>query len=79
LGEWIGIFLTSFSSIITNLLSGIIFFTAILSYPMNIATGHEVLVMLIAAFVIFVLPYIAAWMIARTMILNELIKDFIRS
>jgi len=79
LAEWIGIFLTSFSSIITNLLSGIIFFTVILSYPMNIATGHEVLVMLITAFVIFVLPYIAAWTIARIMILNELIKDFIRS
>ena len=46
---------------------------------MNIATGHEVLVMLITAFVIFVLPYIAAWTIARIMILNELIKDFIRS
>ena len=77
--EWIEIFLTNFSSILINLLSGIFFLTALLSYAFGQSTRHEVLVIMATAFVIFILPYIAAWAIARLIILKEIIKAFIWS
>lgn len=66
--EWIGIFLTSFSSVLTNLLSGIFFLTALLSYAFGQSAGQEVLVIMATAFVIFILPYFAAWAITRLII-----------
>jgi hypothetical protein len=40
--QWIGIFLTGFSSVIFYILSGIVFLTAILSWAFQIAPGAEV-------------------------------------
>lgn len=77
--QWVAIFLTSFSSVIAYLLSGLFFAIALLSYLMQIATGHEVIVMLITSFVIFIIPNIAEWLIVRIVALNELIKAFIRN
>ena len=59
LAQWVGIFLTTFSTILTNLLAGLFFFVALASWVMKLADGGEVLKMLITAFVVFVLPYIA--------------------
>lgn len=56
--QWAGIFLTTFSTILTNLLAGLFFFVALASWVMQLADGGEVLKMLITAFVVFVLPYI---------------------
>ena len=58
LAQWVGIFLTTFSTILTNLLAGLFFFVALASWVMKLADGGEVLKMLITAFVVFVLPYI---------------------
>ena len=57
LAQWVGIFLTTFSTILTNLLAGLFFFVALASWIMKLADGSEVLKMLITAFVVFVLPY----------------------
>ena len=59
LAQWVGIFLTTFSTILTNLLAGLFFFVALTSWVMKLADGGEVLKMLITAFVVFALPYIA--------------------
>ena len=56
--RWVGICLTTFSTILTNLLAGLFFFVALASWVMKLADGGEVLKMLITAFVVFVLPYI---------------------
>ena len=64
LAQWVGIFLTTFSTILTNLLAGLFFFVALASWVMKLADGGEVLKMLITAFVVFVLPYIAIAVIA---------------
>ena len=64
LAQWVGIFLTTFSMILTNLLAGLFFFVALASWVMKLADGGEVLKMLITAFVVFVLPYIAIAAIA---------------
>ena len=65
LAQWVGIFLTTFSTILTNLLAGLFFFVALTSWVMKLADGGEVLKMLITAFVVFVLPYIAIAAIAK--------------
>ena len=54
LAQWVGIFLTTFSTILTNLLAGLFFFVALASWIMKLADGGEVLKMLITAFVVFV-------------------------
>ena len=54
LAQWVGIFLTTFSTVLTNLLAGLFFFVALASWIMRLADGGEVLKMLITAFVVFV-------------------------
>ena len=63
--RWTGIFLTTFSSMVTNLLAGMFFFTALACWVMRLADGGEVLKMLITGFAVFTLPYIAMALIAK--------------
>ena len=78
LAQWVGIFLTT-STILTNLLVGLFFFVALTSWVMKLADGGEVLKMLIAAFVVFVLPYIAIAAIAKISFFAEELRDFLQS
>ena len=77
--QWAGIFLTTFSSVVTNLLAGLFFFTALACWVMGLADGGEVLKMLITAFVVFVLPYIAIAAIAKISFFAEELRDFLQS
>ena len=77
LAQWVGIFLTTFSTILTNLLAGLFFFVALASWVMKLADGGEVLKMLITAFVVFVLPYIAIAAIAKISLITDDLKDFV--
>ena len=77
--QWTGIFLTTFSSMVTNLLAGLFFFTALACWVMKLADGGEVLKMLITAFVVFVLPYIAIAVIAKISFFAEELRDFLQS
>jgi len=43
LAQWVGIFLTTFSMILTNLLAGLFFFVALASWVMKLADGGEIL------------------------------------
>ena len=79
LAQWVGIFLTTFSTILTNLLAGLFFFVALASWVMKLADGGEVLKMLITAFVVFVLPYIAMSIIANFSIFADELRDFLQS
>ena len=79
LAQWVGIFLTTFSTILTNLLAELFFFVALASWVMKLADGGEVLKMLITAFVVFVLPYIAMSIIAKISIFAEELRDFLQS
>jgi len=78
LAQWVGIFLTTFSTILTNLLAGLFFF-ALASWIMKLTDGGEVLKMLITAFVVFVLPYIAMSIIAKISIFAKELRDFLQS
>lgn len=77
--QWAGIFLTTFSSVVTNLLAGLFFFTALACWVMGLADGGEVLKMLITAFVVFVLPYIAIAAIAKSSFFADELRDFLQS
>ena len=77
LAQWVGIFLTTFSTILTNLLAGLFFFAALASWVLKLADGGEVLKMLITAFVVFVLPYIAIAAIAKISLITDDLKDFV--
>ena len=77
--QWAGIFLTTFSTILTNLLAGLFFFVALASWVMQLADGGEVLKMLITAFVVFVLPYIVIVAIAKISFFAEELRDFLQS
>ena len=79
LAQWVGIFLTTFSTVLTNLLAGLFFFVALTSWIMRLADGGEVLKMLITAFVVFVLPYIAMSIIAKISIFADELRDFLQS
>lgn len=79
LAQWVGIFLTTFSTILTNLLAGLFFFVALASWIMKLADGGEVLKMLITAFVVFVLPYIAIAAIAQISFFADELRDFLQS
>ena len=79
LAQWVGIFLTTFSTILTNLLAGLFFFVALTSWVMKLADGGEVLKMLVTAFVFFALPYIAMSIIAKISFVAEELRDFLQS
>lgn len=77
--QWIGIFLTGFSSVIFYILAGIVFLTAILSLAFQIAPSAEVLKMLAIAFVVFIVPHIGEWIVGRIAALNAALRGFIRA
>ena len=77
--QWAGIFLTTFSSVVTNLLAGLFFFTALACWVMGLTDGGEVLKMLITGFVVFTLPYIAIVAIAKISFFAEELRDFLQS
>lgn len=79
LAQWVGIFLTTFSTILTNLLAGLFFFVALTSWVMKLADGGEVLKMLITGFVVFTLPYIAMELIAKISYFGDELRDFLQS
>ena len=77
--RWTGIFLTTFSSVVTNLLAGMFFFTALACWAMRLADGGEVLKMLITGFAVFTLPYIAMALIAKISYFGDELRDFLQS
>ena len=79
LAQWVGIFLTTFSTILTNLLAGLFFFVALASWVMKLSNSTTILIWLITAFVVFVLPYIAIAAIAKISFFAEELRDFLQS
>lgn len=57
--QWAGIFLTQFSSVIFNLLAGLMFLLSVVGWLMGICTGAETMRMLAVGFVVFIIPHIA--------------------
>ena len=77
--QWIGIFLNNLSGVFMGIISFMIALTGIASLLLGLASGPEVLKMMIAAFVIFLIPHIGNWLIVRIVLLRCMIGNFIRS
>lgn len=77
--QWVGIFLTQFSTVIFNLLAGLVFLIAAAGWMFGIGTGAETLQMLTVAFVVFIIPNIAEWLIIRIAAINYGLRKFIKS
>ena len=78
LAEWIGIFLTSFASVLFYLFAGLCFLLAVFSYLAGISTGPEALQMLAIGFIAFILPHLAAWVIGGIGALRDALGAFFR-
>ena len=77
--QWVGIFLTQFSTVIFNLLAGLMFLIAVAGWMFGISTGADTLRMLAVAFVVFIIPQIAEWLNIRIAAINYGLRDFIKS
>ena len=77
--QWVGIFLTQFSTVIFNLLAGLMFLIAVAGWMFGIGTGTETLQMLTAGFIVFITPRISEWLIIRIAAINCRLRDFIKS
>ena len=77
--QWVDTFLTQFSTAIFNLLAGLMFLIAVAGWMFGIGTGAETLQMLTVAFVVFIIPHIAEWLIIRITAINYGLRDFIKS
>lgn len=79
LGQWIGLFLNSISSVIFGILSTLLWSLALICLLFGESTGAETMKMLIFAFVIFIIPYIGNWIIERIVIVRCILSDFLKS
>lgn len=77
--QWVGIFLTQFSTVIFNMLAGLMFLIGVAGWMFGIAIGAETLQMLTVAFMVFIIPHIAEWLITRIAAINYGLRDFIKS
>ena len=77
--QWAGIFLTQFSSVIFNLLAGLMFLLSVVGWLMGIITGTETMRMLAVGFVVFIIPHFAEWLITRIAAVNYRLREFIKS
>lgn len=76
--QWFGVFIIGFSSIVFNILAGLFFFVAILSYLMGQSAGAEAVKLILAGFGIFMVPIIGEWSIGIIATLNMEMHTFIR-
>ena len=77
--QWAGIFLTQFSSVIFNLLAGLMFLLSVVGWLMGICTGAETMRMLAVGFVVFIILHIAEWLVVRITVINCNLRDFLKS
>ena len=77
--QWVGIFLTQFSTIVFNLLARLIFLIAVAGLMLGIGTGAEAVQMMMVAFVIFIIPHFAEWLLIRIAAVNYRLREFIKS
>ena len=77
--QWVGIFFTQFSTVIFNLLAGLMFLLSVVGWLMGIITGTETMRMLAVGFVVFIIPHRAEWLIVRIAVINCNLRDFLKS
>lgn len=77
--QWFGAFIIGFSSAVFNVLAGLFFLMAVLSYLMGLSDGAEAVKMIVAGFVIFMIPVAGDAVVTAVTALNMGMHNFIRS
>jgi len=77
--QWVGIFLTGFAGGILGLFSCLFALAAGASFLLGLSSGSEAFRLLAIGFVLFILPYIAEWIVLKITALRCVFADFIRS
>ncbi len=76
---WAGVFVTSFSAVVFNLLACLCFFMAVAVLLFGLASGAEALRTLLVGFCVFLVPVVAQWLLVKIALLKEVVRDFIYS
>ena len=77
--QWFMAFLVGFSSAIFYLIAGLFLLVAILSYLMGLSAGAETMRMILAGFVVFVIPVAGEAVVTAVATLNAGMRDYLRS
>ena len=77
--QWFGVFLIGFSSAAFNILAGLFLLAAVLSYLMGLSAGAEAVKMVVAGFIVFMIPVAGEWIVTAITALNMGMRNFIRS
>ena len=77
--KWVGLFLIGFSSVVFNLLAGLFLLVAALSHLMGLTTGPEALRLIVAGFLIFMVPIAGEAVVKCITAANAGLHEFIRS
>jgi len=77
--QWFGVFIIGFSSVVFNVLAGLFLLMAVLSYLMELSAGVEALRMIVAGFIVFMIPITGEWIVTAITALNMGMRNFIRS
>ena len=77
--QWFMAFLVGFSSAIFYLLAGLFLLVAVLSYLMGLSTGVETMKMILAGFVVFMIPVTGETIVTAISAANAGLRDYIRS
>lgn len=77
--QWFGAFIIGFSSIVFHILAGVFLLTAVLSYLMGLSAGAEALKMIVAGFIVFLIPVTGEAIVTAIAKLNAGMCHFIRS
>ncbi len=77
--QWFMAFLVGFSSAVFYLLAGLFLLVAVLSYLMGLSAGAETMKIILAGFVVFMIPVAGEAVVTAVTALNTGMRDFIRS
>ena len=77
--QWFGAFIIGFSSAVFNVLAGLFLLVAVLSYLMGLSAGAEAVKMIVAGFIVFMIPVAGEWIVTAITALNMGMRNFIRS
>jgi hypothetical protein len=77
--QWFGAFIIGFSSAVFNVLAGLFFLVAVLSYLMGLSDGAEAVKMIVAGFIVFMIPVAGECIVTAITALNMVMRDFIKS
>lgn len=77
--QWIGIVLTNCSGMIAKLIAGALFVVAVIGYLIDPGIRCHAVNIMVLAFVVFILPYVAGWIVYRITDLNLSMRKYIRS